>query len=156
MARINRTSDEGRRLTVGQHHDEGHVEDVGQPSGQLKWNRVADVHDVAAGAAPGVDEEGLPFLVPVEDQLEVAVREDDAPAEEAVRLVARDALEPLEQGVVDELGAELLYELVVVDGLDHAVLADLARDAPRVDVLLPRHRRGGLGGGREGLGRVMG
>ena len=43
----------------------------------------------------------------VEDQVEVAVRKDDAAPEEGVRFRPRDALEALDEGLVDEGDAEL-------------------------------------------------
>lgn len=41
--------------------------------------------------------------------------------------VASDSFEALEEGLVDALGAELDDQLVVVDGLDVAMLVDLLR-----------------------------
>lgn len=53
-----------------------------------------------------------------------------------MRLLARDTLKPLKQGIVNELGPELVNQLVVVNRLHLAVLANLARHAPGVDILL--------------------
>jgi len=46
------------------------------------------VHGAAGGTAAGVEEEGLSSLVDVEDRFEVAVREEEAASEPAVRFVA--------------------------------------------------------------------
>lgn len=94
---------------------------------ELEGNRVPDVDAIGGWSAARVQKERLPLLITVQDGLEVAVGEDDSAAQEMVRALARDALEAGEQLVVDLLGAELVDQLVVVDGLDHAVGADLAR-----------------------------
>ena len=89
---------------------------------------MANVDTVGGRAAAGVEEEGLALLIAVENKLEVAVGEDNASPEEAMGLLAGDPLEAIEQGLVDLLGAELLDQLIVIDGLDNAILADLALD----------------------------
>lgn len=111
-------------LVVRQHDDQWHVEDIRQPLGEGEGDGVADVHAVGARTATGVEEKGLALLVSVEDVLEFAVAEDDATAHEAVGAVARDSFEPLEEGLVDALGAELDNQLVVVDGLDVSMFID--------------------------------
>jgi hypothetical protein len=88
---------------------------------------VPDVDAIGGRSAARVQKERLPLLIAVQDGLEVAVGEDNSAAQEVVRSLARDALEAGEQLVVDLLGAELVDQLVVVDGLDHTVGADLAR-----------------------------
>ena len=115
-------------FVVGHHDNQGNIEGVLKPFCELEGNGVANVDTVGGRAAAGVEEEGLALLVTVEDKLEVAVGEDDASAEEAMGLLARDPLEAIEESLVDLLGAELLNQFVVVDGLDNAILADFALD----------------------------
>jgi hypothetical protein len=54
------------------------------------------------------------LLILVQNDVELPVGEGNLPPQEAVGLLARDALEALEQRVVDELRAELLDQLHVV------------------------------------------
>ena len=62
---------------------------------------------LGGGAPASVEVDGFVFLKGVEDQVEVAVRKDEAAPEKRVRPVARDALEALDEGVIDEGDAEL-------------------------------------------------
>lgn len=115
-------------LVVGHHDNQRNIECILKPLCELEGNGVANVDTVGGRAAAGVEEEGLALLIAVENKLEVAVGEDNASPEEAMGLLAGDPLEAIEQGLVDLLGAELLDQLIVIDGLDNAILADLALD----------------------------
>jgi hypothetical protein len=100
---------------------------------------MPDVHDIAAGASAGVDEEGLLSLMLVEDQVEITVRKDDASAKEAVQLMPSNSLKSGQQCIIDELRPELVDEFIVVDWLHRAVFSDLARYAPGIDILAVRN-----------------
>ena len=56
-----------------------------------------------------------------------------------------DPFEPFKQVSVNNFGPELFDKFVVVDWFDFAVLANLASDAPRIDILLLRCHAGSLG-----------
>ena len=58
-----------------------------------------------AGPAAGVQEEGVAVLVARQDAVKVAVAEEEAAPQPAVWFVAGDALEALEEGLVDEARA---------------------------------------------------
>ena len=62
-------------------------------------------------AAAGVQVNGFLPLVRVEDEVKVAVGKDDPSPEEGVGPVSRDALEAVDQGLVDEGDAERLLIL---------------------------------------------
>ena len=112
---------------------------------------MPQVHAIAARPAAGVEEERLALLVPVEDPVELAVREEHAPAEEDVRAVAREPFEPLEQRSVDTPRAELVDELVVVDRELLPIRRDRALDIPRSNDLRLCAVRRGLDRGRVDL-----
>lgn len=84
-------------LVVRKHDDEGDIKHILQPLGEGERDHVTKVHAVAAGAAPGVEEEGFAGLVAVQDTLEVAVGEEHAPTEQDVWAVSGDGLETLQQ-----------------------------------------------------------
>lgn len=67
-----------------------------------------------AREAYSVKEERLLLLVEIEDDVQVAVGEDDATSQVVVRLHTNDLLEALEQRFVDELGTEFLDEFLRV------------------------------------------
>lgn len=96
------------------------------------------------------------LFIAVQNPRHLTVAEEDLAAHEAMGLVARDLLEAFQQRIVNLAGAKLVDELTVVNRLDLAVLADLARDGPGVDVLSLGAGGGSrvLGGGRHngGLG----
>jgi len=92
---------------------------------KLKGDRVADMNTVGRRTTAGIKEKRLAALVAVENKVEVAVGEDNASPEEAMGLLARHPLKPLEQRIVDSLGSKFVHQLVVVDRLDDSVLADL-------------------------------
>lgn len=94
------------------------------------------MHGIATGSPASIDKEWLILLVLVQDKLKIAMRKDDLPPQKTMRLLARDTLKPLKQGIVNELGPELVNQLVVVDRFHLAVLANLARHAPGIDILL--------------------
>lgn len=58
-------------------------------------------------AAPGVEVDGFLSFVGVENQVQIPVGKDELPAQEGVGPVPRDALEALDEGLVDEGDAEL-------------------------------------------------
>lgn len=95
---------------------------------KLERNRVPNMNAVGRGPAARIQEERLAALVPIEDDLKVSVGKYDAPTQKVVRALAGHALEAGEQLVVDLLCAELVDQLVIVDGLDHTVLTDFAGD----------------------------
>lgn len=68
------------------------------------------------------------------------MREKGATAQEEVRLAAREVLEPLEELVVDLLGAELVDEVVVVDR--HLSQREKARERKEGVRAVRRERRG--------------
>ena len=76
--------------------------------------------------AAGIKEERLAAFITIKNHFEVAMREDDASPKEVVRALASDALKAGQQLSVNPLRAELVDQLVVVDRLDLAVLADLS------------------------------
>ena len=89
-------------FVVRQHEDQGHIKDLLQPSCELEGDRVAQVEAAGAGSATRVQEKGLAVLVLCEDLVKVAMAEEEASSEPAVRLPARHSLEPLEEFLVDD------------------------------------------------------
>mmetsp|Transcript_5657 Transcript_5657/g.22337 ORF Transcript_5657/g.22337 Transcript_5657/m.22337 type:complete len:276 (-) Transcript_5657:172-999(-) len=79
-------------LVIRQLDHQRHLERVLQPLGELEGDEVAHVQRLRARAAAGVQVEGLALLVRVQNLVELAVREEDAPPEEGVR---PDTGEPL-------------------------------------------------------------
>jgi hypothetical protein len=117
---------------------------------------VADVHGIAAGAAASVQQEVFSLLVLVQNELQVAVGEEQASPQPAVRLVAGHALEALEQGVVDELGGPLCRDGGIVELLDIAVGVGRSLYVPRVDFLGGGFRDGLCGGRSDAEGSHRG
>lgn len=77
---------------------------------------MAQVHAVAAGSTAGVEVERLALFVAVEDQVEFAVGEKGASAEQRVCSSTCELLKAREQGLVNVARPELIDELVIVDG----------------------------------------
>lgn len=94
---------------------------------ELERDRVPHMDAVGRGPAAGVEEEGFTTLISVENCFKIPVGEDDTTAKEAVRFLARHLLEPVQELLVDFLGAEFVNQFAVVDRLDNAVVANLAR-----------------------------
>lgn len=115
-------------LVICQHDDKRYIEGVLEPLGELEGNSVTDVDAIGRGAPAGIEEEGLASLISVEDELEVAVREDNSSTQEAMWLLPCHTLEPVQQRLVDLLGSEFLHEFVVVNGFDNAVVANFSRN----------------------------
>lgn len=65
---------------------------------------MPQMHCIAGRPASRVQEKRLAGLILIQDPVEVAMREKQAPSEPAVWLVAGEALEALEKLVVDQLG----------------------------------------------------
>ena len=119
---------------------------------------MPQMHRVTTRPPPGIQEERLALFIAIQDAVEVAMREEHAPAEEDMRAVARKPLEPLEQLRLDPPRPELHDQLFVVDGLLLAVLRHAALDVPGRDDLLVRCCRGSavgllLGVWGDGRGR---
>lgn len=85
-------------------HTQRNIEHVLQPLRKRKRNRMPQMHRIAGRPASRVQEKRLPSLIPVQDPIEVAMGEKQAPSEPAVWLVAGEALEAQEKFVVDQLG----------------------------------------------------
>ena len=68
--------------------------------------------------------------------VKVAVTEDYAPTHEAMGFVSGNPFKAGQELFIDQLGAKLLSELMVVDGLHGAILVHLALDIPGVNALL--------------------
>lgn len=62
---------------------------------------MTQVQAAGAGAAAGVEEEGLAVLVAGQDLIEVAVAEEQASSQPAVRLVSGDPFEALQKRIVN-------------------------------------------------------
>lgn len=93
------------------------------------------------------------LLITVQDSRHLAVAEKDLAAHKTMWLVAGDLLKPLEQRIVNLTRTKLFNQLAIVDCLELAVLANLTRDGPRVDILTLGLRRGSrvFGGHSRGL-----
>jgi len=89
---------------------------------------MSNMDTVGAGASASVKEERFAALIAVENELKVAVREDDSSAQEAMRLLPCHTFEAVQQRLVDLLGPKLLHELRVVNRLDDAVRTNLSGD----------------------------
>jgi len=109
---------------------------------------VAEVQRLARGPAARVEVERLAALVRAQQLAEVAVAEEEAAPQEAVRAPARQALDARDQVLRNAAAAEGDDQLVVVD-------AALGADLPRRDRLA---LAAGLGGGLvvRGGGRAAG
>lgn len=92
----------------------------------------------------------------VENEAQVSFTEKDPPAQKAMRLVASDLFEAIQQRLVDQFCAKLVNQLVVIDGLCLAIFANFSGNIPRVDLLLLTGGRSGIGGhsGRHIGGRL--
>lgn len=75
------------------------------------------------------------LLITVENSIQISVAEDNLAAHKTVRFRPRDLLPAGQQGIVDEGGAELGSELLVVDSLDLSVFTNFTGHGPRVDIL---------------------
>lgn len=95
---------EQRLLVIRKHNHQRHIEYILQPLRERERNRMSQMQRVARRSASGVQEEGFAVLVLVQDAVEVPMRKEQASSEPAVRLVAGQALEALEELVVDQLG----------------------------------------------------
>lgn len=92
---------EQRLLVIRQHENQGHIKDILQPLCELERNCVTKVKTTGAGTATCVEEEGLAVLVLGEDLVEVAMAEEEAASEPAMRLLACHLLESLEKRMVN-------------------------------------------------------
>lgn len=97
---------------------------------------MTNVHAVTARTTTSVQEERLILLIAVQDTRQVTVAEEDLSSQKAMGSVAGDLLEALQQSIIDETGTKLSNELVVVNGLSLAILANFSRHRPGIDVLL--------------------
>ena len=97
---------------------------------------MSHVHAIAARSASRVHEEWLALLMPVEDQVELPMAKDDAPAHESMRLMAGYSVEPFEELLADEIRPKVPHQLIVVHGKELALLVHSARDIERCDYLL--------------------
>lgn len=91
-------------LVVRKHEDQGDVKNILQPLGELQGNGVTQVQTAGTGTTTGVEEERLATLVEGQDAVEVAVTEEQAASEPAMRLVSGHLLEALEELVVNNGG----------------------------------------------------
>ena len=94
-------------LVIRQHEDQGHVEALLKPLGELHGDGVSEMETTGTGAPAGVEEKGLATFIAVEDLVEVTMAEEETATEPAVRLPASDSLEAFEDGLVDSLGLPL-------------------------------------------------
>lgn len=92
---------EKRLLVVRQHENQRHVKDILQPLCELERNSVSEMKTASAGTATSVEEEGLAVLVLGEDLVKVAMAEEEAASEPAVRLLASHLLKSFEKRMVD-------------------------------------------------------
>lgn len=95
-------------LTISEHHDERHLENIRQPLGQHERHHVTNMHGIATRPAASIDKERFIPLILVQDYLKIAMRKDNLSPQKTVRFLARDSLKPLQQGIVNELGPELI------------------------------------------------
>mmetsp|Transcript_22286 Transcript_22286/g.40006 ORF Transcript_22286/g.40006 Transcript_22286/m.40006 type:complete len:220 (+) Transcript_22286:1498-2157(+) len=72
------------------------------------------VHALGRGTPPCVKVERLPLLVPVQQLLQVSVREEQTSSEESVSLLASQAFHALDQIRGDGVASEILDQFVVV------------------------------------------
>lgn len=93
------------------------------------------MHGIATRTAARVQEERLPFLMSIQDHIEIAMTEHDASSHEAMWFVAGNALKPLQQRRCDGRSAKIDHELVIVDGQELAGLVDSARHVEGSDDL---------------------
>lgn len=75
------------------------------------------------------------FFVTIKNGGKFAVAEDNLAAHEAMRFCASDLFPAIQQSIVDQGGAEFLSELLVINSFDFAILTNLSRHRPGVDVL---------------------
>lgn len=88
-------------LVIRQHENQRHVKHILQPFRKLQRDGVSQVQTAGAGPAAGVEEEGLAVLVARQDLVEIAVAEEQASSQPAVRLVSGDPFETFQELVVD-------------------------------------------------------
>lgn len=91
-------------LVVRKHEDQGDVENILQPLGELQGDGVTQVQTAGTGTTTGVEEERLATLVEGQDAVEVAVTEEQAASEPAMRLVSGHLLEALKELLVNNGG----------------------------------------------------
>lgn len=96
------------------------------------------VHTIAAWTSPSVQKKWDPFLILVQYEIEVSMTEDESSTEHAVRLVSGDFLESVQQQLVNPLGAESIYKLVVINSPGVSLLVQTSRDIERSDNLFFR------------------
>lgn len=94
----------------------------------------------------------LYLLIAIENDLQISLAEDDLASEEPMGFVACDSLEPVQDFLVYELGAEFLDQLLVVNRLDLSIFANFARDVPRIDGLFGRRGVRGVGSWDSAVG----
>ena len=99
---------------------------------------MADVHAVAAWPPSSVEVERLTLLVAVQYEIQLAMAKDYPSPEKPMGSVACDTLEPSKQVWSDWVCAELLDQLVVIDGKELPLLVDSAGHIERCDLLLDR------------------
>lgn len=81
---------------------------------EFEWHSMPDMHAVTTRAPAGVQEERLAFLMPIQDDVQFAMAEDDSSAHEAMRAMASNSLEAFQQLVAEQSCAEFLNQLVIV------------------------------------------
>ena len=101
-------------LIVGQLNDKGAVEDILEILGELEGDGVTDMHALAAGTSASIEEEGLAFLIPIQDYLQLAMGQHHASPHEAVCPLARDSLETLQKLFGDQRSPKVPREFLIV------------------------------------------
>ena len=118
-------------LVVGELDDEGHLESLLEPLGEVEGDEVAEVQGLRRRSAAGVEVKLLPVLVRGDDLVELAMGEEHAAAEEGMRAAARRLFDAGDERVVDGGASKLVDEFGVVD-----LAVGASRDVPRRDDLL--------------------
>lgn len=122
-------------LVVRELDDERDVEGLLEPLRELEGDEVPEVQRLGRRAAPRVQVERLAPLVCVEQRREVAMREEEAAPQEAVRAAARQALHASDRLVRDALAPEVLT-WQREEGQPRCVLLPLPRTLPARPTLI--------------------
>ncbi|GIX61888.1 nuclear movement family protein [Babesia caballi] len=145
-------------LVVGKHDDDGGLEDLLQPAGEEEGHQVPEMQGAAGGPPARVNEKGRALLVGVEELVEAAVGEEEAPPEVGVHGPLDKAFHAIQLLLGDFLAAELAYELVVVyfvgglGGVGAALEAEELNEGVALQLRLAWGQDHELGGALRGRG----
>ena len=83
--------------------------------GKHKGNQMAQMQSFRRRSSAGIQIKLVPSLVGIQNFIEIPMGEEDATAKEDMRRTRSEALDAINEGLIEPLAAEFVNELVVID-----------------------------------------